>query len=182
MVLKRASHFRDRFAHPRGNLTLSLHSPRLRGSGSERSWPECRWDHSEQASRVCTVDWISLNESRLKCHCLSIVYVYASSDCGRHEAKIRFYRDSSWSLRSASTTEPVVIAGHLNTTFYLLETERRILVHFSVPCSLINSGDRLVQACFTTRQQWQTAISAIKATLAHLALSFDFTSLDPDLS
>lgn len=119
MVLKRASHFRDRFAHPRGNLTLSLHSPRLRGSGSERSWPECRWDHSEQASRVCTVDWISLNEGRLKCHCLSIVYVYASSDCGRHEAKIRFYRDSSWSLRSASTTELVVIAGHLNTTFLL---------------------------------------------------------------
>ena len=102
-------------------------------------------------SRLCAVRLdcnFKVNSGRRSNRCLFVVSAYAPTNCSSEAEKDDFYRDLSRLLRSARSSDIVILAGDMNAQVgRLSSTESHLGGRFSVDAERTDNGERLLQLC-----------------------------------
>ena len=102
-------------------------------------------------SRLCAMRLrvsIKVNANRSRNRCLFVVSAYAPTDTSPENEKDDFYRDLSQLLRSAKSSDIVVLAGDMNAQIGRLNSmEAHLGGRFSVDMPRSDNGERLLHLC-----------------------------------
>lgn len=154
-LVKRAckTHLCDCSSQPRRSLDPWFCSLLIRSFGFQCSWARWLQDPFEHESRVCTVrllGWIPINsrlcavhrprqQSRLRCHCLSIVSTYPQVDDNYFGPTEMFNLELSRLLRRVYSADVQVVVRGCNVRLDCLEGSKRACLGQPVASTMVTA-------------------------------------------